>query len=193
VVLQQSTNNKNWTAVTYSGTTPGTGTYTINYEPGVTGTVYYRTLFTGIPMASVEKGSFSNATFIQDQLFSNFGGLASSVGTALNATDPQYGPTSTLSVGSLGSVISSLVTNIDGALANSTAATGKSLATLQTGIDGNAGNITALQGSVNTLSGTVNNLSSKVNTLTDVAYAALAVAVILGLVAIAVSMRRPKE
>jgi len=192
VVLQQSTDNKAWTPVAFTSTTPGTGTYTLNFEPTLTGTLYYRTLFTGIPMTAVEAGSFSNATYIQDQLFSNFGGLAASVGTALNSTDPQYGPTSSLTVGSFGGVIASLVSNIDAALANSTAATGKVLATIQTGQNANTANITALQGSVNSLSSSVNSLTSKVNTLTDVAYAALAVAIVLGLVAIVLSMRKPK-
>jgi ABC-type transport system substrate-binding protein len=192
VLLEQSTNNKNWTDVAVAGTTPGSGAYTISYTPTVTGQVYYRTLFTGIPFNTIEVGAFTDPTIIHQQLFSDFGGIASSVGTALNATDPQYGPTSSLTVGSFGSVISSLVTNIDAALANSTTTTGKSLVAIQAAQTADEATIATLQGSLNTLQTTVNNLNSTVNTLTDVAYAALAVAIILGLIAIVLSMRRPK-
>ena len=175
-----------------AGTTPGSGAYTISYTPTVTGQVYYRTPFTGIPFNTIEVGAFTDPTIIHQQLFSDFGGIASSVGTALNATDPQYGPTSSLTVGSFGSVISSLVTNIDAALANSTTTTGKSLVAIQAAQTADEATIATLQGSLNTLQTTVNNLNSTVNTLTDVAYAALAVAIILGLIAIVLSMRRPK-
>ena len=192
VILQQSADQKTWSDVAFTDTTPGSGAYTISYTPTVQGTVYYRTLFTGIAFNTIEVGAFTNATIIQQQLFSDFGGIASSVGTALNSTKPQFGPVSTLTIGSFGSVVASLVTNIDAALANSTAATGKSLATIQAAQTAQAGNITALQGSVSSLTTTVNNLNNTVNTLTDVAYAALAVAIILGLIAIVLSMRKPK-
>jgi len=192
VLLEQSLNNKNWTDVAVADTVPGSGAYTISYTPTTTGQVYYRTLFTGIPWTKLEQGSFTNATIIHQQLYKDFGGIASGVGTAFNATDPQYGPSSSLTVGSFGTVIQSLVNNIDAALANSTSTTGKSLAAIQAAQMADEGNVTALAGSVSTLQTTVNNLNSTVNTLTTVAYAALAVAIILGLIAIVLSMRRPK-
>ena len=193
VILQQSLNNKNWTDVAFTDTNIGSGAYTIGYTPSVTGTIYYRTLFTGIPWKTIELSSFTNATLIQQQLWgTTFGGLASAKGTASNTTNPQYGPVSSLTIGSFGSVVASLVTNIDAALANSTTTTGKTLANIQAAQTADEANIATLTSSVSGLTTTVNNLNNTVNTLTDVAYLALAVAIILGLIAIVLSMRKPK-
>ena len=129
-------------------------------------------------------------------------------------TQPAYGPVSTITVGSLGDVISSLASGIG----NGFAATTGSLKDLATGVNTN---LNSLQGSVSNLQSatqnalnqinsaiaakadssqtssqiaavqsSVNDLSNKISTLTTIAYLALAIAVVLGLIAIALSMRK---
>ena len=89
-----------------------------------------------------------------------------------------------------------MATGINTALTKLGASTQNSINAVNTNVGTLSSQITALQGSaakasdLTALQGTVNNLNNQVNTLTDVAYAALAIAIILGLLAIFLSRRK---
>ncbi|MDG7006949.1 MAG: hypothetical protein JRN06_01745 [Nitrososphaerota archaeon] len=182
VVLEQSSGGSAgpWTAVAMSFATQGW--YSISYTPTTTGTFSYRLLFTGV-----------NATYAMPNGLGSPGALAGSVydvnnPSALppsewkNSTDSYYGPTSTLTVGSLAEIVSQL-------------ASGQQLSSLASQLSSQFttmnNKITTTNNNVASLQSSVNSLNSQISTLTDVAYVALAVAIILGLAAIALSRRKP--
>jgi ABC-type transport system substrate-binding protein len=182
VILQQSVDDgKTWKSVTFALTTPGTGAYTISYTPTVTGSVQYRTLFTGIPATYVALTGLGNASLIQAQLRTDFGGSVAKTLPPSNVTQPAYGPTTTLTVGSLADVVNALLTS----LSNLQQSTQSALANAATKSE-----LNTLSGQVSSVNTQVNNVSGQLAALTNVAYAALAVAVILGLIAIALAMRK---
>lgn len=198
VILQQSTDEgKTWTPVTFVITTPGTGRYTISYSPTVTGSVWYRVLFTGIPGNYVYATSLSNASLIQAQLLPDFGG-----GTRVrpaNVTQPAYGPVTKLRVGTLADLVNALVQAQTAQLQSVANQLTGSISSLSTNtqnainqLSSTAATKTDLSSLGNQLTSQVNSLSSQVSTLTNVAYAALAVALVLGLIAIGLSRRKPK-
>ena len=198
VVLQQSKDGgTTWTPVTFALTTPGTAAYTVSYPPTATGSLSFRILFTGIGANYVTATTLNNASLIQQQLFTDFGGKAPSVGRAANSTTPQYGPVTQLTVGTLGDVVNAVVQAQSAQLQSAANQLTTSLNTLQSNTqDGlnslqtsaaKATDLSNLQTSLNTQ---ISTLNGNVSNLTNVAYAALAVAVVLGLLAIGLSFRK---
>lgn len=216
VVLEQSVDDgTTWAPVAYSLTTPGTGTYTISYVPhDVSGSVQYQVLFTGIPANYLAVTGLNEASLIQAQLFTDFGGLAPSVGRAANVTQPAYGPTSTITVGTLADVIGAItqavndgllvtngnIKNLAGGINDRLSSLQQSISNLQSGTQdalnqvqsgaASKGDVSNVQASVNSVSSQLSALSSQVSSLTNVAYAAIGIAVVLGLIAIALAMRK---
>jgi ABC-type transport system substrate-binding protein len=177
ITLQQSTNNGgNWTSVAL-GSTSTTGVFSLNYEPTVTGNVEYRVFFTGLPETTVANAGITSGAAAE--------ALVPPLATTrpLNVTDTQVTAPVSYNVGSLATLMASLITHINSGFANLTSSTGASIAALQSS-SAKASDVTALTASVN-------NLSNQLATTTDVAYVAIAVAIILGIAAIALSRRKP--
>jgi len=111
-----------------------------------------------------------------------------------SSTDIQYSQMTALKVGTMSDLFSQLATGLNNAF-NSLAS--RTTAAINAVNSNAATEISQLQGNVpsktdfNNLSAQVSNLNSQVSTLTTVSYAALAVAVILGLLAIVLSRRKP--
>jgi len=194
VILQQSADGgKTWKPVIFTVTPFGSTAYTLSYAPSASGTFSYRVLFTGIPGEYVQKVALSNATFVQAQLFKDVGGSVLTKANAANVTTPQFGPASLLTVGTLGDLVSALVTAESTQLQSAAAQLTNSLNTLSTNTQSALNSLqqsAASKTDLNTLSTQVGNLSNNVTSLTDISYAALAVAVVLGLLAIGLSFRK---
>jgi hypothetical protein len=209
ITLQESRDSgATWHPVALGATTQG-GYYSIGYQPGVVGNVSYRAFFTGMPetfFQTIGPASPAQAeAYVPPQTKTN--GLKPH-----NITNTYYSPVTPLQIGTLADVAASLSKGINTALSslsNSTVlSVNNGLCTLQKGLTNSTNDAIAklstnfntalgqLQASsakssdVTALTATVNNLSSQVTTLTTVAYASLAVAIILGLAAIALSRRK---
>ncbi len=206
VTLQQSLDSgKTWAPVTLGTATPG-GYYNFAYAPTSTGNVSYRAFFTGVPATYVNgtggplrglavPGPSLVESYAPPQATTPCHGLAGrSRPCAANSTDIQYSQVTALKVGTVSDLFSQLATGLNNAF-NSLAS--KTTAAINAVNSNAATEISQLQSNVpsktdfNTLSTQVSNLNSQVSTLTTVSYAALAVAVILGLLAIALSRRKP--
>ncbi len=193
VVLQQSTDNKTWTNLFFTSTTVG-GNYLFTYTPTQAGTFSYRVLFTGIPMNVVNRDAINNP----DTLL-----LFVTPGTGQqNVTDTQTSATASYKIGTLSSVINQLASGISTQLQNLGTGTTNGLNSVQTSlnskIDAVSGEVGTLTTSVNTANNNINSLTSQINTLnsqvstlTTIAYAAIAIAIVLGLVAIFMARRKP--
>ncbi len=191
VILQQSTDGqKTWQDLFFVQSSSG-GAYTMTYTPTVTGAVAYRAFFTGLGWDQVQLNGFSNATTLASVV------PPVATQTPLNVTDTRYGTVSTLNVGSLGQIVSqlasgaqltSLGSQLQSALNSLSSSTQSALNTLT----GSSASKTDLQNAQTTLGGQITTLNNSVSSLSTVAYAALAVAIVLGLIAIALSMRKPK-
>jgi ABC-type transport system substrate-binding protein len=195
VTLQQSTDGgTTWAPVAFAETNEG-AYYSFSYQPAVTGTVEYRVFFTGVPWPVIQDRSISAAgrveSLVPPQTATN--GL-----TNQNITNTQYSDVQTYKIGTLADVVSSIVTAVNQLNANSLCNLDKSLSSSTTSAISTLNS--NIQTALNTLNSglansakqsDVNTLNSNVATLTDVAYAALAVAVILGLVAIFLARRKP--
>ncbi len=199
VTLQESSDNgTTWIPVAFISTNEG-AYYTINYQPLATGTLWYRVFFTGIPWTSVQSLSMSSPGRVESRVPPQ---TATNGLKNLNITNTQYGTITKLKVGTLNGMLASLATSETTAINNGlcslqkglTDSTTKSLQTLNSNIQ------TALQtlqtGSakstdVTTITASVNSLQTQVSGLTTTSYAALAVAIILGLGAVALTRRRP--
>jgi hypothetical protein len=211
ITLQQSTDNgTTWTSVALGQSNEG-GYYSISYTPTVTGAVEYRVLFTGVPETQVNALSMNSAGRVESRIppQTKQNGLSD-----LNVTNTQFSPVTTLKVGSLvdvGTALSSAINQALGTLSNSTAlsvnnglcglqkslsnSTSNAIATLSNNINTALNNLQsspsfAKASDVTTLTNTVNSLNAQITTLTEIAYAALAVAIILGLAAIFLAMRK---
>jgi ABC-type transport system substrate-binding protein len=200
VTLQQSLDGgKTWSPVALGTTTSG-GYYNFNYQPTSTGSLQYRLFFTGIPINYVNgtAGPLSGLTvpgpgFVESYVAPRAPGDSL---PADNATDTQYSTVSTLNVGTYSDLFTQLATGINTALSTLGKSTQASINTVNTNVGTLSSQLNALQASaakasdLAALTTTVNNLNNQVNTLTDVAYAALAIAIILGLLAIFLSRRK---
>lgn len=185
VVLEQSTDGgTTWLPVDDAFTNTG-GYFSMTYTPTINGLLQYRLFYTGISVLTATADAYGTPSAIESVIppTNPFPSQWK------NDTDTSYGPVSNLSVGTLGSLISQLasgtqLTSIANQLTNSL-----------TGVSSSIGTLTASQQTANnniaTANTNISNLQSSVSTLTDVAYVALAVAVILGLAAIALSRRKP--
>ncbi|MDE1853711.1 MAG: hypothetical protein KGI38_08195 [Thaumarchaeota archaeon] len=177
VTLQQSIDSgATWTSVAL-GSTSTTGVFSLNYQPTVTGNVEYRVFFTGLPETTVANAGVTTGAGAE--------ALVPPLATQrpLNVTDTQVTGTTSYNVGSLATLMQSLITSINSGFANVTSTTGAQISALQSS-SAKASDVTALTASVN-------NLSNQLATTTDVAYVAIAVAIILGIAAIALSRRKP--
>ena len=197
VVLEQSTNGgANWTAVAFTQSNEASY-YTLNYQPTITGTVQFRTFWTGIPWTYIQSSSIASAgrveAFVPPQTATN--GIKNK-----NITDTQYGLVQTYKIGTLSDVVGSIAQSVNQATANGlcnlnhslSGSTTSALQTLQANIQTALNNgLTGLQNSVTTQQAGITSLNNTVSTVADVAYAALAVAIILGLAAILLARRKP--
>ena len=172
VTLQQSTNGgANWTAVALGSTNAG-GAFSINYQPaGVSGNVMYRVFFTGMAETTVQQTALGTPQAVES--------LVPPLATTkpLNVTDTSYGTPVTYNIGTLQTSFQSLVSSINAGFANVTSG-------VNTKVNALSSQLTSMQNSINTL-------NSNLSTTTDIAYAAIAVAIILGIAAIALSRRKP--
>ena len=189
VVLEQSANGTAgpWTPVAVNFATQGW--YSFSYTPTTTGTFSYMLHFTGVNATYATARGLDSPDALDGVVYNANNPNALPSSEWKNSTDSYYGPVSTLTVGSLGQVVSQLASGAQlQALASQLTS---QFGTLNSGVTSANSAATAAQNSVNSLQTTVNNLTNSVNTLTDVAYAALAVAIILGLAAIVLSRRKP--
>jgi len=181
ITLQQSTNDgANWTSVALGSTTTS-GTFTLNYQPTVTGNVTYRIFFTGLPETFVQSGGFTTPSEVEGQvppLVTLTGGVAS------NVTATQYSTPVTYNIGTLSSLISAVTAAVNSGLGTLQSSTASSIS----GVSGQVGTLSA---NISNLSGQINTLNGNLSTTTDIAYVAIAVAIILGIAAIAMSRRKP--
>jgi hypothetical protein len=212
VVLEQSTNNQTWpaldpntgalingTALLWTTTSTG-GYYQFTYTPPSTGTYYYRVWFTGLPVTTVNTNAVSGPTTLYR--------LATPGGGNQQVVPSQYSAVAEYNIGSLSTSLQGLATSISSAMSGLAASTTSGLNAVQsslanefsTSVTPLTTDYTSLQSSLNTansnvasLTTSVNNLKSQVSTLTDVAYAAIALAIILGLVAIFLALRKPSS
>jgi len=212
VVLEQSTDNSTWptldpntgqltggTALLWTATSTG-GYYSFSYTPPTTGTFYYRVWFTGLPMTTVNANSPTGPTTLYD--------LAAAGAGNQQIVPSQYSAVAQYNIGSLNSALQGLATSISNALSGLATSTTAGLTSVQSGLASEISSsvtplttdYTALQASlttantnINNLSTKVDNLNSQVSTLSYIAYAAIALAIILGLVAIFMSRRKPSS
>jgi len=195
IVLEQSVDaGTTWQPVSDTFTNVG-GFFTMTYTPTVNGTVWYRLFFSAVPVSYLNGIAYGSPASIEavtppTQTLKSFW---------QNATTTSYSPVSKLNIGTFaqvvgllasGAQVQSLGTQLQNALNALTSATQASLNTLQTAQSTSNGQVSAVQASVNTLNTNVSNLQSQVSTLQNIAYAALAVAVVLGLLAIGLTMRK---
>jgi ABC-type transport system substrate-binding protein len=209
ITLQQSFDGgQTWSAVALGTATSG-GAYSIDYTPISTGNQQYRVFFTGVPATNVDGsgGPLRALTVPGPALVESYApplatapcsGLAGRRATcAANSTNTLYSPVTSLNVGTYGDLFSSLANGINAAFTSLAKSTTRSIGTVNTNVGTLSSQLTSLQGTaakqsdLNTLSAQVSTLNSQVANLTNVAYAALAVAVILGLLAIFLSRRKP--
>jgi ABC-type transport system substrate-binding protein len=161
-ILMRSTDNKTWSPTAMFQTTGGGG-YSYTYSFASSGPQSYRVFLTGIPWTFVTANGYNDAT----ALFLEWN-LTTTHGQLLNTTAPLYGPQVNFRVGTLADVLSSLITQLN---------------TAQTNINTQLNTIGA---GVNQLNQKVGGLAneSDVTNVSYIAYAAIAIAIILGLVAI---------
>jgi ABC-type transport system substrate-binding protein len=214
VTLQQSIDGgKTWSPVAL-GTATGGGAYSISYTPQSTGNQEFRVFFSGIvstytsgAAGPLQSGGLSDvgAGLVQSYDFPSTTHQCGSSGPsrtsvcAANSTDIQYSAPTSLNVGTYSDLFSQLATGINNGLTSLAGSTNTAIKTVNTNVGTLSSQISALtaaqaslakQTDLAALQTTVSNLNSQVSTLTDVAYAALAVAVILGLLAIFLSRRK---
>ncbi len=179
VTLQQSTDNgASWTAVALGATNAG-GYYSMNYMPiGVSGNVQYRVFFTGLPENLVMRDGLASASSVE--------ALVPPLATQrpLNVTDTAYTQVVTYNIGTLASVFQALTTNINAGFTSQTNNVNSKFQAVGT-------QITGVSNDVSGLSGQISSLNSNVSNATNIAYVAIAVAIILGIAAIALSRRKP--
>ncbi|MDA4124619.1 MAG: ABC transporter substrate-binding protein [Thaumarchaeota archaeon] len=195
--LQQSTDGgTTWQPVLLTAAT-NAGYYTFTYTPTVSGQVWYRAFFTGIPSNNALAGTGATSPAAAEAYTAP---QAPSNGEALlNVTDTRYSAVTAITVGSLSQVIASALSSLSATdavavynaacgVAASTTSSINGLATSTnsaiTALQTSAASKTDLQAAVNTINGNINNVSY-------IAYAALAVAIILGLIAIFMGRRKP--
>ena len=208
--VDKSGNLVNATAVALSLTTDG-GYYNFGYTPSAAGNQWFQVEFTGVPPAKLTSVGVGSPSLPLGYIPPLAPGNGDPVD---NITDTQFSSVTAISVGSLSSVFGALTTSINSGLstvqsniANSinqalctfgtstnSALSGlrNSTQTALTNLQGSSASKTDLQNAQTTLGGQITSVNNSVSTLTDVSYAALAVAIVLGLIAIALSMRKPK-
>ncbi|HUH82411.1 MAG TPA: ABC transporter substrate-binding protein, partial [Nitrososphaerales archaeon] len=178
ITLQQSTDSgATWTSVALGSTNAG-GYFSFNYQPTVTGSVEYRVFFTGLPETVVSTDALGSAGLVESLV------PPQATLKPLNVTDIQYSTPVTYNIGSLSDVFTALTNNINAGFANQTSSINTQLSSVNN-------QISSVNTNVNGLSGQISTLNSNLSTTTDIAYVAIAVAIILGIAAIALSRRKP--
>lgn len=172
-----------WTPVA-TGATNTAGDFSISFAPTTTGNQSYRVFMTGIPNNLATLGATNPG-----QVESDFWG-ALTEGDPINVTDAQLTTPSAVNVGTLGDLITALIGSTDTALSTLTNSTSASIAALQSST---SSSISGMTNSVSALTSSVNSLKSSVSTAEDIAYVAIAVAIILGIAAIALASRKPRQ
>ncbi|MDA4121113.1 MAG: ABC transporter substrate-binding protein, partial [Thaumarchaeota archaeon] len=195
--LQESTDSgTSWTPVGLTIATEG-GYYNFAYAPKVTGPVWYRVFFTGIPSTSTLGATGPNSPSAPEAYVPPQAPGDGEV--LLNITNTHYSAVTSLTVGTLSEVIASALASLsqtdavaihnaacgvadstNAAIGNLSRSTSSAFTQLQT----SAASKTDLQNAVNSINATITNVSY-------ISYAALAVAIILGLVAIMMARRKP--
>jgi ABC-type transport system substrate-binding protein len=209
VTLQQSFDGGTTWAPVALGTATSGGAYSLSYQPTSSGQQWYRVFFTGIAAtyANGTAGPLRTLTVPGPALVESYdfplatspcGTLAGRGHTcAANMTDTQYSAPTSITAGTYSDLFTSLATGINNALKSLGTQTSASIATVNGNVQTLSNQLSSLSNSaakatdVTALQNQVSSLNNTVNTLTDVSYAALAVAVILGLLAIALSRRKP--
>jgi hypothetical protein len=210
VTLQRSLDGGTTWAPVALGTASAGGAYSLSYTPQNTGNQWYRVFFSGVaanylngtagPLRGLAvPGPSEVESYAPPQSTTPCShALATRSGTcAANSTDTQYTTATSLNVGTYSDLFSQLATGLNGAFSGLAKSTQAAVAAVNTNVGTVNTQLTNLQGSaakqsdLTSLSNQVSTLNSQVSTLTTVAYAALAVAVILGLLAIALSRRKP--
>ena len=187
----------NGTALLWTTTSTG-GYYQFTYTPTSTGTYYYRVWFTGLAVTTVNTNAVTSPLGLFD--LSTPGAGNQQVVPSQTSLVAKY------TVGSLSGSLSGLATSISNALAALATSTTTGLNTVQTSLateistsvtplitDYNTltANLATANSNIATLTTNINNLKSQVDTLSYIAYAAIALAIILGLVAIFMARRKP--
>lgn len=195
--LEQSTDNgSSWEPVALTVATPG-GYYNFAYTPGVSGQVWYRVFFTGIPANSTLRGTGpSTPSAVEAYVPPQAPGNGEPF---LNITNTKYSLTTALTVGSLSQVIASALASLSAtdavAIHNSSCQVANSTNTAIGNLQQSTSNaLTTLQSSAaskNDLTAAENSINANITNVSYIAYAALAVAIILGLVAIVMARRKP--
>jgi ABC-type transport system substrate-binding protein len=185
ITLEESTNGgANWTAVALGATNQG-GLFSISYTPQAAGNYEYRVFFTGMPETTVATDAL-NDPFIVESLVP-----PQATTRPLNVTDIQYSTITSIQVGSLSDVVNSLASGINAGFSTLNNNMQSAIGQLQTN-GASKSDLTNVDSQISTLSGQVSSLSGQLGTLTAVAYAALAVAIVLGLAAIFLARRKPR-
>ena len=179
------------------------GYYNFGYTPTASGNQSFRVFFTGVPTGFVNGTAtplsgltVPGPSFVEGYTPPQAPGNGN---PARNATDTQYSTVTSLTVGNSGDVFSQLATGLNAAFTSLAKSTSNAISAVNT----NVGNIntqlsslsssSAKQSDLTALQTQVTNLNNQVSTLTTIAYAALAVAVVLGLIAILLSRRKPSS
>ena len=202
ITLQQSTDNgATWVPIALGSTNQG-GAYSISYTPAVTGTVQYRVFFTGLPETFVNTNGLNAASDVEGYVppaNTNAGHAAT------NKTSTAYSQPTTLTIGTLADIAGSITSAISGSLAQTSynvnkglcglaSSTNTAVQTLGTNVQNSLNSLQSSAASktdVQALTTQVNNLNNQLTTISYIAYAAIALAIILGLVAIFLSRRKP--
>jgi hypothetical protein len=184
-----------WNPVLLTSTT-SSGYYSFSYTPTVTGEAWYRVFFTGIPATS-NLGNTGPTSPAAAEAYAppQAPGNGNKV---LNTTNTIYSTVTKLDIGTLAQVISAAVSSLGATdavavytascnVAASTNTAIKDLASSTTNaittLQSSAASKTDLANAVNTINGSITNVSY-------ISYAALAVAIILGLIAIRMGRRK---
>jgi hypothetical protein len=183
------TNASCWTGVALGSTNTG-GAFSISYSPTATGVQEYRVFFTGIPETVAARDGWTTPTQAQSEVKPYCTSSGCLEGAPLNVTDTYFTQSSSITVGTLGSLIQGLVTSIDSGFQNLSSSTQASISALSSS-SAKASDVTALTNSVNSLTSQVSSLNNSLSTAQDVAYAAIAIAIVLGIAAIALARRKP--
>ncbi len=204
ITLQESTDNGQTWAPVALGTAGSGGYYDITYTPTATGNLTFRVFYTGIPVnyingtgGPLSKNTVPGPGYVESYVLpravdasgaplAHCGAFAGTLDCQANMTNTLYSAPTTLNVGTYQDLFSSLATSLNAAFQSLAQSTTAAVGAVNS-------NVASLS---NQVSGTakasdVTNLQNQVSTLTSVAYAALAVAVVLGLLAIFLSRRKP--
>jgi ABC-type transport system substrate-binding protein len=198
--LEESVDNgTTWNPVALTIATEG-GYYSFSYAPTITGTVWYRVFFSGIP--ATEQIGYSGPgpntpaaieSFVPP--FTSFTGES-----PLNITDTQYGAITKLQIVNANDTIQSIIGSaslrdaevIHAAMCNLTSSTNQSLSNFNASTTAELQAASIAMVSKSDLTNAVNALQGGVATTANVSYLALAAAVVLGAAAIVIAIRKPK-